>query len=218
MSNRFRQSILNFKIKVREKMNPYLGPIRRKFCGVNSFTIVSNNCWGGHVYRYFNMPYSSPTVGLYIFSEDYVRFVYDFKKYMMMDLDFISYKESKYKDEIINNKHTHVPIGKLGDVEIVFLHYKTKEEALEKWNRRKSRICWDNLIFKMSEQNLCTLELLKAFDSLPQKNKIIFVHKDYGLLNQIVWKEYKDIGCVPDDTSEFRKYVNLSKLVKKNLM
>ncbi|WP_113846262.1 DUF1919 domain-containing protein [Enterococcus durans] len=25
--------------------------------------IISNNCWGGHVYRYFGMKYLSPAIG-----------------------------------------------------------------------------------------------------------------------------------------------------------
>ena len=54
----------------------------------------------------------------------------------------------------------------------MFLHYKSKEEAAEKWNRRKERIQWDNLFFKMSEQNLCNPEILKKFDSLPAEKKI----------------------------------------------
>ena len=67
---------------------------------------------------------------------------------MSQELNFISVDESKYKDELIARHHDAVPLGKLDDVEIVFLHYATKEEAEEKWNRRKQRINWENIYYK----------------------------------------------------------------------
>lgn len=45
-------------------------------------------------------------------------------------------------------------IGKLDDIEVVFLHYKSEEEAYQKWNRRKKRINYNNLIFKFNDMNL----------------------------------------------------------------
>ena len=89
----------NLRIKVREFFNPYLGAVRLKRGKVNpNFTIISNNCWAGHVYRYFNVPYQTPTIGLFIFSEDYVKFCKQLKDYLSSELKFISIEESKYKD------------------------------------------------------------------------------------------------------------------------
>ena len=39
----------------------------------------------------------------------------------------------------------HCPIGILDDIEVIFLHYKSEDEAYQKWNRRKERIVWDNI-------------------------------------------------------------------------
>lgn len=39
------------------------------------------------------------------------------------------------------------PVAKLDDVTIHFVHYKTEQEAREKWNRRKERVNYDNLFF-----------------------------------------------------------------------
>lgn len=200
-------------IHIREHLNPYLGPIRRKKLNCEEFTIIANNCWGGHVYRYFNKEYLSPTVGLYFFAEDYVKFIGSLKQYLDKELKFIPYTESRYRQVLERRGETHVPIGKLDDVEIVFLHYKSEEEAKKKWNRRKERIVWDNLIFKMSEQNLCTEKDILDYDSLPYNRKFIFVTKDYGIKSQVLFKEYEGTGDVKLDTPKFRKYINLTKLI-----
>ena len=102
--------------------------IRKK----KDFTIISNNCWAGKVYQYYKLPYFSPTVGLYFYADDYIRFIKNLKYYISLDLQFISVDESKYCKDLYGRKQNHVPLAKLDDIEIVFLHYKTNEEAEEK--------------------------------------------------------------------------------------
>lgn len=211
-----KQMYNSFRIKLREKTNPYLAAGRLKKAGINpEFSIISNNCWAGHVYRYFGVNYLTPTVGMYLFAPDYVKFVKELKKYIEMDIQFISYEQSKYKDEIVKRHQEHVPVGVLGDVEIMFLHYKTEEEARQKWTRRKARINWDNLFFKMTEMNLCTPELLREFDELPYEKKVIFVTRDYGLKSQILFKECEGIKEVNNDTTNFRKYIDLAAWLRR---
>lgn len=166
------------------------------------------------MYRYFGLSYSSPTVGLYFYTPEYIRFLRNIKYYLSLELKFIPVSESRYNDILVSKQILSSPIGVLDDVEIVFLHYHSEEEAMEKWNRRKKRLNLDNLIVKMSEQNLCTPELLKEFDALPYKHKFVFVHKDYGLKSQIICEEFAKSHEVTNDTDEFRRHVNLIKLVK----
>lgn len=211
-------TVLN--IRVRERLNPYLGPMRRKRAGLinhNPLTIISNNCWGGHVYRYFNLPYSSPTIGLYFFTEDYLKFLNKLNYYLSQDISFIPQEQSKYKDILKERNTPPCPIGVLDDIEIIFLHYHSEEEAKRKWSRRKERMDMSRIIVKMTEQNLCTPAQLRAFDSLPYKNKFVFVHKDYGLASQIVCKEFEKYGEVTNDTDRFRRHVNLISLVKNRI-
>lgn len=180
----------------------------------NSLNIISNNCWGGHVYRYFNLPYNSPTVGLFFFTEDYIRFLSNIKYYLSLNFKFISQEKSRYSEELKKRNTPPCPIGVLDDIEIVFLHYHLEEEARTKWNRRKERLDLDNTIVKMSEQNLCTPDHLRAFNQLPFKRKFVLVHKDYGIESQIVCKEFIKKGEVTNDTDEFRRHVNLIRLVR----
>lgn len=211
-------NVLN--IRIRERLNPLLGPIRRRMAGIdecNSLTIISNNCWGGHVYRYFNLPYSSPTIGMYFFTEDYLKFLKKLSYYLSIEISFITHEQSKYKDILKERNTPPCPIGVLDDIEIIFLHYHSEEEAKRKWNRRKERMDMSKIIVKMTEQNLCTPAQLKVFDSLPYKNKLVFVHKDYGLASQIVCGEFKKYGEVTNDTDRFRRHVNLISLVKNRV-
>lgn len=210
------KSVFNsLRIKFRELLNPILAPIRVKRWGIDtSFTIISNNCWAGHVYRYFGVNYQTPTVGLYFFAPDYLKFVKDLKHYIDMDIMFIDYQHSKYKEELEKRHQENIIIGLLGDVEIMFLHYKTQDEAKEKWTRRKKRINWQNLYFKMSEMNLCTPNLLQEFDNLPYENKVIFVTHDYGLKSQILFGECAGLSEIKNDATNFRKYIHLHKWLR----
>ena len=206
-----------FRVKIREKIvNPIMGGIRTSKLEDPKFTIISNNCWGGHVYRYFGLPYESPTVGLYFYTDEYIKFLSRLKDYIKMDLKFIPTNQSKYYEELINRNETNKIIGTLGDVEIVFLHYKTQAEVLEKWKRRCARIHWNHLIVKMTEQNKCSLCALQTFDDLPFEQKMVFTSNDYALRSQVIFGDYLGKEEISNDTLHFRKYVDLIKLINRN--
>lgn len=52
---------------IREKTNSRFSKGRQNHLTRSDFSIISNNCWAGTVYRYFGLPYQSPTAGLYFF-------------------------------------------------------------------------------------------------------------------------------------------------------
>ena len=180
------------------------------------FTVISNNCWAGKLYQYLDMPYLSPTVGLYFFADDYIKFVKQIKYYMSLDLKFICFKDSRHHDIIEKRKQTDIPIGILDDVEIIFLHYKSENEAYEKWNRRSARINWDNIYFKFSKMNSCTEQHLKDFDSLEYEKKFMLVPKGYTDFQCAVYcnKEVDTDGQIILDTIPFPGNVHLSRLIK----
>lgn len=179
-------------------------------------TIISNNCWGGRVYQRYGLPYTSPTVGLLLFADEYIKFVSNLKYYLSLELTFIPKTQSKYY-EYYKEKDKYYPIGLLGDIEIVFLHYKSEKEAYEKWNRRKKRINWDNLIVKFNDQNLATEEHIKAFDRLPYKNKLCFVaHKVEGTTCTIHFQEFENSPFVTNDITSYTKYLNIDKYLNEH--
>lgn len=183
---------------------------RRTFVLKNQkFSIISNNCWGGRVYQRYGLPYTSPTVGLLFFADEYLKFVQNLEYYLSLDLTFIPKKESRYY-EFYSEKEKYYPIGVLGDIEIVFLHYKSEQEAYDKWNRRKERINWDNLIVKFNDQNKATEGHIRMFDSLPFKNKICFVaNKVPGTKCTIQITEYEGKEYVENDVTKYVKYMDI---------
>lgn len=206
------------KVPIREKMNKFLAPHRRKklHIGEGRLTILSNNCWGAHVYRWCGLPYDSPTIGLYIWPSDYLKFLRDLDYYLEQELTFINYRDSKYSDLIIERGETDKPIGLLDDVEIVFLHYSSPEEAREKWERRKARIDREHLLVKCSMQNGMTLEQVKEFDRLPYQHKICFVPKEMPEIKSTVfYKKSKGKSFVDDDVLFFKKYIDLTSMINR---
>ena len=134
------------------------------------------------------------------------------KYYIGQELQFISVDKSKHKDNLIE-RNTKCPIGVLDDIEVVFLHYKSEQEALEKWNRRSKRINWNNIVFKFSEQNYCSMKEIVEFDELPYDRKIMFTTKDYHAKSQILWGGVCIKGDIPNDTILFREFIDLIKFI-----
>ena len=219
MKGKFLKRKLNkFKTSLKERIEKFFYEIRRFFVKKSiknkDFSIISNNCWAGRVYQYLDMPYLSPTAGLYFFAPDYIKFVSDLKKYLDAPLRFINPEESKYYDEIKKRNQIDKPIGILDDVEIVFLHYKTKEEAEEKWNRRKERVNYDNIIIKFSRMDLCTEKEIEEFDKLPFENKFVLNNRlPLKYKSEIYWKEdWKEDG-IARDTNPFPGNLKLNKIL-----
>lgn len=69
------QVLYHLIVNPREKSNSRYADQRQSSLIGKSFTILSNNCWGGHVYRYFSLPYLTPTIGLYFYPDDYLKFI-----------------------------------------------------------------------------------------------------------------------------------------------
>lgn len=80
---------------------------------------------GGMLYESYGLKKCSPTVRLFFMASDYIKFVKDLRSYLKKDLEFIDAKNSKWKNSAqFENAPTFgsYPIGRLGDIEIFFLH------------------------------------------------------------------------------------------------
>ena len=162
-------------VKYEEISNKAISDIRRKALNNDDFTIISNNCWGGHVYRRFGLQYKSPTVGLYFYSDEYIRFLKDLENNLYGDIRIINSYDSKYKDDLLRKNQSDVVIGLINNsIEVVFLHYHSPEEAIEKWRRRAERVNMDNLIVKFSQMNNCSIRNLMDFSDLNIRKKYCF--------------------------------------------
>lgn len=98
---------------------------------------------------------------------DYVKLLENLRWYMEQPI--LPYEDKRFD----------FPTGILGDIEIRFNHYKTFEDAVEKWGERKQRINWNNLFILGIDGDNCSYETIQRFDVLPYKNKVIFTHIPY---------------------------------------
>lgn len=170
--------------------------IKQKRLKNNEFSIISSNCIGTFIYYDLELPYRSPTINLSIGMNDFVKMAENLRWYM--------------EQEFIQAETNEVcPVGLLGDVKIRFIHYKTFEEAVWKWNERKKRINWDNLFIAGAEKDGCTYETIRRFEQLPYKNKVIFTRVRYPEFPSAYYikgfEKEKELGVITFFKQQFLK-------------
>lgn len=212
-------SIEGIRLKLRKKYIRYTYRYRNNLLKEKDFTIISNNCWGGFIYQSYGLRYNTPTVGLFFMPQDYLKFIKKIKYYTNIEMKFINPINSRYCKELSENiKFGKYPIGKLDDIEIMFLHYGTEKEAYDKWNERCKRINWKKIIFKFNDQNGCTLEHIKEFDRFNVKNKICFTSKNIEHLKSCVFiKKAQKQAFVYASQEPFgkSKYIDINNLINR---
>lgn len=129
------------------------------------FSIISANCVGGTILHELGQRFDTPTINLYFSAGDFLKFSSNLEAYIHCELTEIDSPEA-------------FPVGKLGDLTLHFVHYRTFNEAKEKWESRCKRIHWDNLYFIMVDRDGCTEEIIEAFDRLPYVNKTLLTYKE----------------------------------------
>lgn len=151
----------------------------RKKLKNKDFTIFSQNCIGGIMYHDLGHKFCSPTVNMLFTAKDFIKFMKNVHWYLEQEIVFTE----------LRNSH---PIGMLGDIEILFIHYHSYEEVLRAWNDRIKRINWDNVFVICCDEGLDHNDM-KDFDNLPYENKILFVHKNVdGIKSAVTASKFKD--------------------------
>lgn len=144
------------------------------------------------------IPWTAPTINLMIPMPDFIKFVRNLKWYMEQKLYFLEKQDPP-----------GYPVAGLGDIRIYFVHYKSTEEAVRKWNIRKERIDWDNLFIIGCEKDGCTYETLREFDSLPYERKVIFTKADYAEFSSAFYiegfEECRELGTITNFKKQFLK-------------
>jgi uncharacterized protein (DUF1919 family) len=123
------------------------------------------------VYKYFDLPFTSPFIGLFLRAEDYIQVLEQFDHLDLSDIRF-DHSSKDYPEP------RWYPVGHLqGNLEVHFLHYKTLEEAESKWKRRVKRlreIPADRIFFRFCDREDAKPEHFERFDQLSNPRKIAF--------------------------------------------
>lgn len=179
------------------------------------FTILSNNCVGGYVYQYFGINYRSPTAGVLIDAEDFIKLCENPRHYLTKTPQFIP-RESCKHSQIVQTmgKWGEYPIGRIDDIEIYFMHYPTEKEALEKWVRRSKRVNYSNMVYLLAENETCTSEIIEKFCNLVHPAKICLTYHKYsfkGTIYSEVTYQHEKHHWRPEEIIrivDWKKYLN----------
>lgn len=206
------------RIEIIRRMEKYIkATFNRLYIKHTNFSIISNNCWGTFVYKKFGLNYQSPFINLLIFAPDYIELLENFSNDLLYKLSFIKCEDSKHKDELISLGiyQTNYPIGILDEkYELHFLHYKTEEDAKNKWLRRVDRINFNKLIFKFSDGDGFEESMIKRFDDLDFKNKICFTSKKFEKFGSVIYLEqFNKQARVRDEWKVSKKEFDVLKFI-----
>lgn len=172
------------------------------------FTLISNNGWSNMVYRRLNYLYQTPFVGTQIPDHCYSKLLSNLRHYLKSALKFIP--ETQYSFTHFSNENEKPIIGLLGeDIEIHFYQENTEEEVLENWQKRLTKINWDNLYacyccsdrLSKAEQD----KYLQEFERLDLISKVAFT--------AIPYPQYQTAIYLPEYTSHSYE---LFKITAKN--
>ena len=97
-----------------------------------NISIVSNYCWGLHIYRFLGLQYQSPFIGTFFTHEDFKKLLKNLKYYLG-------------QPAIISTPENSLMKLALDDISIYFPHEKDHAILEKKWQRRLERFDFDNL-------------------------------------------------------------------------
>lgn len=127
-------------------------------------TIVANDCVGGVIYHDLGLQFRSPTVNLWIPTEEFLLFAKDMQAYLSAELTQVPAGDKPY------------PVGALeyggNTVTIHFMHYPDFPTAARKWEARKQRMDMSNLYLILDAPD-ATAAVIEAFEALPYGNKLL---------------------------------------------
>ena len=129
----------------------------------------------------------SPTVNLYMNAEDFVKFCENLEHYLNFG-----------KIEKVIDESRGYPVGRLDDITLYFVHYKTFEEACEKWYDRSKRVDYDNVRIFGSDRDGMTDELMERLEKISYP-KVIFTHLPSDKPSTFYIKGYEHISQVTLD-------------------
>ena len=147
----------------------------RKRLRNKDFSLFSPNCYAGIIYHRLKLQFKSPTINMFFPSKkQYLKFCCNIKYYLTVPL--IECKDERFP----------YPVGLLEDIEIVFNHSKTFEEAYVSWNNRKKRVNYDNIFLIFDDYVDAEYDDLIQFNKIPCQGKVILTAKEYENLDNVI--------------------------------
>ena len=110
-------------------------------------------------------------------------------------MDYYLSQRIEYNGTASDDLIGEYPTGIIDDVKIRFVHYKTFNEAEDKWYKRIERINKDNVFAMLLTENA---EKAEQFDKIKGLRKVVFTDGDYGISSQVDLSPMLDISPISD--------------------
>lgn len=173
----------------------------------SEITILCNYCLGGHLYREFGLKELSPTINMFCSGMQYIDFLENYEYYLSFDMKE-KIGDIEHRDGTIGIEEFW-PHGIVGGeektVEWVLNHDTEPGISVRKWNSRRCRVNYDNIVAIMIIQSD---QEAYAFDKLNIERKIGFYYKNLGLENVICINEWSNKKNIIEFDSMFPFFVN----------
>lgn len=154
------------KLLNKRKYNRYVKRIKERSADLEDFTLLTSDCMAGLIYHTMGRKFLSPTINMSINDPDFLKFLKNMKYYFDNEIRFI--ESDSYPKGLIGEGDKEIKIN--------FEHYKTNDEARNKWDDRKKRMK-DSAFIVVADQNLSDDEI-DTFRNLEKyinvKRKIMF--------------------------------------------
>lgn len=153
----------------------------------HEFTIISNTCIGGVVTHTLGEQFRSPTVNVLMSEYEFMAFCKYIKEYAKCPVEELTGEEwARYRDVThpvgvlrgFKIPNGYMPDIRLPDITLLFVHYKSFEEAKAKWEERFKRVNYDDIRIVMDCAMDAGDEILDEFNALPYENKVVFTQKE----------------------------------------
>ena len=132
----------------------------------SKLSIFSFDCLGGIITHDLGLKTLSPFFNLRVeHYEEFLRFLKHPHVYIAEELEFQGTRH-------YGTENHDYPVYSIGNVTLLMVHYTNFDTAVKKWNERKQRINWYNIVAIMDTE---TPEILEKFNDLPYGKKVCFV-------------------------------------------
>ena len=129
-------------------------------------------------YHYFYLPFLSPLINMFILEPDYIDLLRHLREKMEEPLQFL-------REEWESGVKIKYPVYSMGGIELWMNHYSDFDLAKKKFEERRERINWDNLLVMLHTQDP---KIAEAFEELPFKKKVCLTNFETDLPSSLYLK------------------------------
>ena len=148
----------------------------------SNISIVSNNCWGGILYKTLGLECLSPFKNMFLMDDEYLKLLERLTYYL-------SCEPILYKYMYDDSRNIEYPVLILDDILVHCNHDTDAEEAILKWKQRNKKFNFQNIFVEMYTCSRETAEEFAQLNQYPKRICFVPFHTENPFLMEL--KMYK---------------------------